>query len=83
MVTNNLVSISYLMFVLDVVYVAVVFIVLFPKRMKKCTVLQTHAADTEFSFEFLILATAHCTLPPEPHAPPAPSSLYQIALTNY
>lgn len=30
--TNNLVSISYLMFVVDVVYVAVVFIVLFPKE---------------------------------------------------
>jgi len=31
-VGNNLVSISYLMFVADVVYVAVVFIVLFPKE---------------------------------------------------
>ena len=30
--TNNLVSISYLMFVVDVVYVTVVFIVLFPKE---------------------------------------------------
>jgi hypothetical protein len=30
--TNNFVSISYLMFVVDVVYVAVVFTVLFPKE---------------------------------------------------
>jgi len=51
--------------------------------MEKYTVLQTHAADTELRFEFLILATAHCALPPEPHAPPAPSSLYQIVLMNY
>lgn len=33
--TNNLVSISYLMFVVDVVYVAVVFTVLFPEEDKE------------------------------------------------
>lgn len=59
------------------------FLFCYPKDDEKCTVLQKHAADTELRFEFLILATAHCALPPEPHASPPPSSLYQIVLTNY
>jgi hypothetical protein len=37
----------------------------------------TETCSRHWDVPFCYLAIAHCTLPPEPHASPAPSSLYQ------
>lgn len=58
--TNNLVSISYLMFVVDVVYVAVVFIVLFPKEDENVQFYRhmQQTLSSGLSFWFWLLHTA-------------------------